>query len=112
MKYALLVHGVKKVIAADAITVAVAARADDFELVVRQLDTCGDSEGPAMQGVHTVGVDITRQVRRAADAADDTDLMRPQAQVEERSLQRGENGEVAAARTPVGVDATPVGFFG
>jgi hypothetical protein len=38
--------------------------------------------------------------------------MRLQAEVEERGLESGEDGEIAAARTPVGVDATPVGFFG
>jgi len=38
--------------------------------------------------------------------------MRLQAKVEERGLEGGEDGEVTAARTPVGVDATSVGFFG
>jgi hypothetical protein len=31
--------------------------------------------------------------------------MRSQAEVEERGLERGENREIAAARTPVGMDA-------
>ena len=101
-----------KVIAANAVAVAIAAGADDFQFVVRQLDAGGHSQGAAMQGVHAVGVDVARQVRGAADAADDTDLMRLQAEVEQRGLERGEDGEIAAARTPVGMDAAPVGFFG
>ena len=105
-------HGVDEMVAADAVAVAIAAGADDFQFVVAELDAGGHGKGPAMQGVHAVGVDIARQVRGAADAADDTDLMRLQAEVEQRGLERGEDGEIAAARTPVGVDAAAVGFFG
>ena len=38
--------------------------------------------------------------------------MRLQAQLEQRGLQRGEDGEIAAARTPIRMDAASVSFFG
>src|ERR1700731_1674411 len=99
-------------VAADAKTVAVAAGADDFQLVVAKLDAGGNGEGTAMQRVHPVSVDVTRQVRGAANAADDADLMRLQPQVEHRGLKCGEHGEIAAAGTPIGVDPTAVGVLG
>ena len=99
-------------VAADAEAVAVAAGADDFQFVVAELDAGGHGQGPAMQGVHAVGVDVARQVRGAADAADDADLMRLQAELEQRGLERGEDGEIAAAGTPIGVDAAAVGVLG
>src|SRR3989440_5960494 len=99
-------------VAADAEAVAIAAGADDFQFVVAELDAGSDGEGAAMQGVHAIGVDVARQVRGAADAADDADLMRLEAQLEHRGLERGEHGEIAAARTPIWVDAAAVGVFG
>ena len=47
--------------------------------MVAELDAGGHRQRAAMQRVHAVGVDVARQVRRAADAADDADLMRLQA---------------------------------
>ena len=105
-------HGVNEMVAADAETVAVAAGADDFQLVVAQLDAGGHRQRAAVQRVHAVGVDVARQVGGAADAADDADLMRLQAQLEDRCLERGEDGEIAAAGAPVGVDAASVSVLG
>src|SRR5882672_7316174 len=99
-------------VAADAEAISVAAGADDFQFVVAELDAGGHGERSAMQRVHAVGVDIARQVRGAADAANNTDLMRLQAQVEERGLEGGEDREIAATGTPIGMDAAPVVLLG
>ena len=40
------------------------------------------------------------------------DLVRLEAQLEQRGLQRGQHGEIAAARAPVGVDSALVGVLG
>src|SRR5438552_3940152 len=98
-------------VAADAEAVAIAAGADDFQLVVAELDASGNGKRASVQGVHAIGVDVARQVRRAADAAYDTDLMRLEAELEHRGLQRGEHGEIAAAGTPIGMDAAAVGVL-
>ena len=42
----------------------------------------------------------------------DADLMRLEAELEQRGLQRGQHGEIAAARTPVGMDAALEGVLG
>src|SRR4030095_5189684 len=86
-------HRMDEMVASNPVAVAIAASADDFQFVVAELDAGGHGEGSAMQGVHAVGVDIPRQVRGATDTADDTDLMRLQAEVEERGLESGEDGE-------------------
>src|ERR1041385_4035242 len=80
--------------------------------MIAELDPGGDGKGAAMQGVHAIGVDVTRQIRRAADTADDADLVRREAELEHGGLERSEDGEVAAARAPVGVNATAVSVFG
>ena len=64
-----------------------------------------------MESVHAVSVDVARQIRGAADAADDADLMRLKPELEQRRLQRGEDGEIAAARTPIGMDPAAVSIL-
>src|SRR5204863_4187885 len=94
-------HRVKKVIAADPETVAVAAGADHFQFVVAQLRPRGHRERATMKSVHPISIDEARQVGGTTDAADDQHLMRLESQLEERCFQRGENGKIAATRTPV-----------
>src|SRR5437016_7803285 len=57
-----------------------------------------------MKGVHPVGIDESRQVGRTTNSADDQNLVRLETQLEERCLQRRENGKIAAPRTPVGMN--------
>src|SRR2546429_1670344 len=64
-----------------------------------------------MERVHSVSVDIAGQIRRTADAADDASLMRLQLQLEQRGLERGEHGEIAAAGTPIRMDPAAVSLF-
>ena len=97
-------HRVHEVVAADAVAVAVAAGDDDLHLVVGQGRSGRYRQRAAVQGVHTVGVDVAGQVRRAADAADRHDLVGLQAELGDCLLQRGEHTEVAAAGTPVRID--------
>src|SRR2546423_2451350 len=100
--------GATKVSPADTEAVAIAAGADDFQLVVTELDAGSHGQGAAMQRVHPIGVDVARQIRGATNAADDADLMWLEAELEHRRLERGEHGEIAAARAPIGMDAAPV----
>src|SRR5712691_2560175 len=64
-----------------------------------------------MERVHSVSVDVAGQIRRTADAADDASLMRLQLQLEQRGLERGEHGEIAAAGTPIRMDPAAVSLF-
>ena len=98
-------HGVDEVAAADAEAVAVAAGDEDGHGVVGHLDAGGDGERAAVQGVHAVGVDEAGEVGGAADAADGGDLVLGDLQLDEGFLDGGEDAEVAAAGTPVGIDA-------
>src|SRR5437588_8066646 len=100
-----------EMVAANAEPVAIAAGADDFQFVVAELDAGSYGKGAAMQRVHAIGVDVAGQVRGAADAADDADLVRLKTQLEHRGLERREHGEIAAAGTPIGMDAAAVGVF-
>ena len=98
-------------VAADAVAVAIATDTDDFQLVIAQFDAGAHRQRTAMQGVHAVGVDEAGQVRRAADAADDHDLVGIEAELEERGLQRGQHGKIAATGAPVGMDLALVTLF-
>src|SRR5205085_7248375 len=91
------------VVAADPETVAVSTGDDHFQPVVPELRSARDRQRAAVQGVHAVGVDVAGQVGGAADSADGEDLMRLQAQLGDRRLQRVQDAEVSAARAPVGV---------
>jgi hypothetical protein len=62
--------------------------------------------------MHTIGVDEAREIRRATDAADHQNLMRFQAEFEQRSLKGGKYGEIPATRAPIGVDLTLVRVLG
>ena len=104
-------HGVGEMVAADAEAVAIAAGADDLQLVVAELDAGADGEGAAVQGVHAVGVDEAGQVGGTADAADGHHLVRLQAQFEQRGLQRGQHRKIPAAGAPIGVDFAFIGVL-
>ena len=97
-------HGVDEVIAADAEAVAIAAGDQHSQIVVGQLHARGDSQRPAMQRVHAVGIDEAGEVGRAADAADGSHIVVGNLQLDERLLNRGEHAEIAAAGAPVGID--------
>jgi hypothetical protein len=56
--------------------VAVTAGDDHRELVIRELDPRSHRQRSAMQRVHAVGVDVARQVGRAADAANRHHIVR------------------------------------
>src|SRR4030095_12893773 len=98
-------------VAANSVTVAVAANANHFQFVVAKFDAGRNRECAAMERVHSVSVDVTGQIRCTADAADDADLMRLQLQLEQGGLQRGEHGEIAAAGTPIRMDPAAVRLF-
>jgi hypothetical protein len=97
---------------ANSVTIAIAAGANDFQFVIAKFHTGRHGQGAAMKGVHSVSVDVTGQIRRTTDAADDAGLMRLQSQLEQRRLQGGEHGKIAATGTPVRMDATAVDFLG
>src|SRR5262245_32450379 len=93
-----------KVIAADAVPVAVSARHDDLQLMIGQLGAGRHRQSAAMQGMHAIRVEIAGQVRRAADAADGQDLVRLEPRLDDCLLQSREHAEIAASGTPVGID--------
>ena len=82
-----------------------------FNSWLPSFDAGGDGQRAPVQRVHAVGVDEAGQVRRAANAADGHDLMRLEAEFEQRGLQRGQHGEIPAARTPVRMDLALVGVL-
>jgi hypothetical protein len=64
-----------------------------------------------MQRVHAVGVGETRQVRGTADAANHYNLVWLKPKLEQGDLKGRQYREIAAARTPVGVDFAFVTLF-
>ena len=69
-------RGVDEVPAADGERVAVTAQRQHLQVRVGDLDARGDRHGPAVDGVEAVGADEERQPARAADAADQHDVLR------------------------------------
>src|SRR5436190_5956260 len=98
-------------VAANSVTVAVAASANHFQFLVAESDAGRNRQCAAMERVHSVSIDVTGQIRLTADAADNACLMRLQFQFEQRRLKRGEHREIAAARTPIGMDPAAVSLF-
>src|SRR6266576_7125421 len=99
-------------IAANAVTVSVTARADHFEIVITQFRPGRHRKRAAMQGVHPVGIDESGQVRGTSNSAHDKDLVWLESQLEKRCLQRGENGKIPATRTPIRVNFSLVAVPG
>ena len=89
---------------ADPVPVSVAARDDHLELRVRQLCALGHREGAAVDRVEPVRRQEVRQFARAPDPGHDEDVPRLELKGVDRRLQRPEDREVAAARTPGGLD--------
>ena len=59
-----------QLVAANAQGIAVAGYNPDLEVGIGQLNACGDRRSPAVQGVHSVAVDVVRQTAAAANSAD------------------------------------------
>ena len=53
-----------------------------------------------MDEVDAVGVDEIREARRAADAGDGADLLVREVELLQRLVERGQHGEITAARAP------------
>ena len=66
-----------EMVASDAVAIAIPTGGDDRQLVVTHLGPRSHGQSPAVQGVHAVGVEVSRQIRRTADSADCQDLMGP-----------------------------------
>ena len=90
---------------ADGVAVAVAAYRKDGQVRVRQFHALGDGQGPAVDAVDAVGIEVARQAAGAADAGDHDQLFRFQAEIGRRPFDGGLHGEIAAARAPVWFDA-------
>src|SRR5438128_3340286 len=99
-------------VAANSVTVAVAAGANHFQVMVAKSDAGRDRQRAPVQRMHSISVHIARQIRGTADAADDTDLMRLKAELKQSRLKRGQHGEIAAARSPIRMEPAAVRLFG
>src|SRR5207244_13071457 len=55
-------HGVNEVVATDPEAVAVAASDPDGQIVISKLHTSRHGQGPAMQSVHAICIDVTREI--------------------------------------------------
>ena len=105
-------HGVHEVAQTDAVTVAIPAGDHHVHVLVGELDPGSHGHGPAMQAVDAIGMDVARQVGRAADPGDREQLLGLDAQFSGRHLDAPENTEIAAARTPVRIDDAFIGADG
>ena len=95
---------VGQVVAADAIAIPVASRADHGQAVIGHLDAGSNRQKAAVEGMHAVGVEIAGKVRRAADAAYDAHVMGLNPHLRRHFLKAGENTKVPTTWTPVRVN--------
>jgi hypothetical protein len=91
-------------VSADAIAIAVSSSHNDIQLVVCHLSAGGDSQCPAMKGVHAIGVEKPGEIGRTTDSADNKHLMRTVTQFHTGFLKATQNAEVTTPDTPVRVD--------
>jgi hypothetical protein len=88
------------VVPADAVAVAVPAGRDDRQFGVSELGSPRDGQRPPVDRVEAVGLEVARELARAADTRDEQDLLRVLAELRGGSFQRLEDAEVTTARTP------------
>ena len=98
--------GVDEVVTSDGESVTVTADLPNSEVRVGDFASCGDGGGTSVDGVHAVGGHVVRQTAGAADAGDDSGVMRSDADFSHGFLKRGEEGVVATTWTP-----TRLSFF-
>src|SRR6266498_1664420 len=91
---------VEEMIAADRVTVAVAASGEHGEIGTCDLETGRRRERAAVHAVKAVARRVRGNPRRAADARYDSDLMRRHADHRERLRHRAQDRIVAAAGAP------------
>ena len=91
---------VEEMVAALAVHVAVAALGDHGQARVARPDGRGRRQGPAVQPVEVVGVDVLGQLGRLADAGDEHGLLRVKLQLGQGFADQFEDAVVAAARAP------------
>lgn len=89
-----------EMVAAFAVAIAVAGGDDHRHGVVGEPDPCCHRQGPAVQAVEGVASGIVRQLGRLADARNQGDLMGFKLQIDHRLLERFQDREIAATRTP------------
>ena len=89
-----------QVIAAFAVAVAVPGRHDHRHAAVRDPDAGRNRQRPSVEAVEGVAFRIVRKLCRLADAGDDRDLMRFEAEFDQGILEGLEDRKVAASRTP------------
>src|SRR5207244_1812096 len=88
----------------DSIAITIASDCYHRQLMVRQLRASRDRQRPAVQRVQAVSINVVGRLPRTADAGNHRDPMRRNLQLKERLLDRAQDSEVAAARTPVDMD--------
>ena len=81
-------HAVDEVVAADPEAVAVAASHQYGQLVIGELHTGCYGQRPAVQSMHAIGIDVTGEVGRTADAADGDHVMVRDLQLDQGFLDR------------------------
>jgi hypothetical protein len=87
---------VQEVVAADRQAVAVAGHDPDVKLRVGELDTGGDRQRAAMDGVVAVGLDVVRKPAGASDPGHAHGVFRARADLRQRALHGFQNRIVAA----------------
>ena len=93
-------HGVQDVVAADGERVTIAGDDPDHQVRPGDLEAGGQRRRAAVDGVEAVGVHVVGRAARAADAADEDDVLARVAEVGHDPLRLGQDGVVAAARAP------------
>src|SRR5256886_7795540 len=94
----------------DSVSGPVAAGHDDLEIRIRELRALRDRQRSSMNRVESVRRKEVRQVARASDPRDDQDVPRLELERVDRGLERPQDREVAAARTPGRLDLGPAGI--
>jgi hypothetical protein len=93
-------HHVDEVIAADRQAVAVARHEPNGKLRPHSLDAGRDRRRAPVDAVDAVGLHVIRKPTRAADAADEHDLLARNAEARHDALDLGQDRVVTATRAP------------
>ncbi len=95
-----LAAGMIEMVAANGKTVAIAAKHEHVQIVTAQADSRSERQRAAVDEVAAVRIDEIRKARRTADAGQSNDILLGQAELFDGLVVGGQDGEVAATRTP------------
>ncbi len=101
----------EEVIATDTIPITITSDGNHRQFVVRQLRSCSNWQRSSMKGMHTVGIEVSREIGGTSNTAYYKHLTWQNRKLRACFLNSVQKSKVTAARTPIRINLTLVVFW-